>query len=345
MIVKLPEGRRTLTTSWLNGGYNEDLGAVFNHMIPHRSHGASDLEGGSVTEYLRIVADRLGLEPDKASGMLTTASMDNAVIVSDSFRGLEVTAIVTGGVEINGGRAGDPSSYYQEDERFEPVGGTVNIILLIGADLPAYSMARALMTATEAKSAALQQLMAPSRYSSGIATGTGTDMIAVVADTTSPLKLTDAGKHSKLGELIGKCVIEAVTKAVGVQSDITPISQRDMLVRMDRFGIDEARYWKVASTLEGENKKTRFIEHLRKISRNPALVAATVSVVHIIDEISWELIPENAGRKAAFSIMRELPKVLDMDIDIPADELLNEYNSILDNWIVVTSWIAKNTMP
>ena len=164
MVVKLPEGRRTLTTSWLNGGYSEELEAVFNHMIPHRSHGAGDLEGGSVPEYLRIVASRLGLEPNKASGMLTTAKMENAVVVSDSFRGLEVTAIITGGVEINGGRAGDPSSYYQEDERFEPVGGTINIILLIGADLPAYSMARSLMTATEAKSAALQQLMAPSRY-------------------------------------------------------------------------------------------------------------------------------------------------------------------------------------
>ncbi|KGK97804.1 hypothetical protein LI82_08505 [Methanococcoides methylutens] len=344
LVVKLPEGRRTLTTSWLNGGYSEELEVVFNHMIPHRSHGASDLEGGSVPEYLRIVAGRLGLEPNKASGMLTTAKMENAVVVSDSFRGLEVTAIITGGVEINGGRAGDPSSYYQEDERFEPVGGTINIILLIGADLPAYSMARSLMTATEAKSAALQQLMAPSRYSSGIATGTGTDMITVVADTTSKLKLTDSGKHSKLGELIGKCVLEAVTKAVGIQSDIKPITQRDMLVRLDRFGIDEARYWKVASTLEGENKKPGFIEQLRKISRNPALVAATVSVLHIIDEISWGLIPENAGRKAAFAIMRELPKVLDMDLEVPADELLNEYDSILDNWIVVTSWIVKNNI-
>lgn len=276
--------------------------------------------------------------------MLTTASMENAVIVSDSFRRLEVTAIVTGGVEINGGRAGDPSSYYQEDERFEPVGGTVNIILLIGADLPAYSMSRALMTATEAKSAALQQLMAPSRYSSGIATGTGTDMMSIVADATSPIKLTDAGKHSKLGELIGKCVLEAVIKTVGIQSEITPISQRDMLVRLDRFGIDEARYWKVASTLEGENKKPRFTEELRRVSRNPALVAATASVLHIIDEVAWGLIPENAGRKAAFAIMRELPQMLDMAIEMPADELLSEYNSILDNWIVATSWIVKNNM-
>ncbi|MGM0771629.1 MAG: adenosylcobinamide amidohydrolase [Halobacteriota archaeon] len=341
LIVTFPKGRKTLTTSWLNGGYHEGMEAIFNHRIPHRSHGAGDLEGGSVPEYLRIVADRLGLETEKTSGMLTTANMNNAVIVSDSFRGLEVTAIVTAGVEINGGRAGDPASYYQEDERFEPVGGTVNIILLIGADLPEYSISRAVITATEAKSAALQQLMVPSRYSKGLATGTGTDMISVVSNPASPMKLTDAGKHSKLGELIGKCVLEAVTKAVGIQSDITPITQQDMLIRLDRFRINEAQYWKVASTLEGENKKPRFTEELRKVSRNPALVAATASVLHIIDEVSWGLIPENAGRKAAFSIIRELPHLLEMDTEMPEDEILSKYNSILDNWIVATSWIIK----
>lgn len=248
--------------------------------------------------------------------MLTTASMENAVVVSDSFRGLEVTAIVTGGVEINGGRAGDEASYYQEDERFEPVGGTINAILLIGADLPDYSLTRAMITATEAKTAALQQLMAPSRYSSGIATGTGTDMMIIVADSTSPIKLTDAGKHSKLGELIGKCMIEAVIKSIGMQSGITAITQRDMLVRLERFKVDEAIYWKVASTLEGENKKPIFIEKLRRVAKDPRLVSLTASVLHIVDEVSWGLIPENAGRKAAFAIMREVPSIFDMDMDM-----------------------------
>ncbi|MBP1581088.1 MAG: hypothetical protein J6A26_01655, partial [Oscillospiraceae bacterium] len=35
----------------------------------------------------------------------------------------------------------------------------------------------------------------------------------------------NAGKHSKLGELIGKCVIESVTKAIGKQVWITNNSQ------------------------------------------------------------------------------------------------------------------------
>ncbi|NPE29265.1 adenosylcobinamide amidohydrolase [Methanococcoides sp. SA1] len=343
LFVELPEGRKTLSTSWLNGGYHNNIEHVLNHTIDNRSHGTSDLEGGNVEEYLKIVAKRLGLEPEKASGMLTTANMDNAVIVSDSFRGLEVTAIVTGGVEVNGGRAGDEASYYQEDERFEPVGGTINAILLIGADLPEYALTRAMMTATEAKTAALQQLMAPSRYSSGMATGTGTDMMIIVADSTSPIKLTDAGKHSKLGELIGKCMIEAVVRSIGMQSGITPITQRDMLVRLERFNVDEAMYWKVASTLEGENKKPIFIEKLRRVAKDPTLVSLTASMLHIIDEVSWGLIPENAGRKAAFAIMRELPPIFNIDMDLPFNDILNDHDTILDNWIRVTSWVIKNS--
>jgi len=343
LIVELPEGRKTLSTSWLNGGYNDNIESVLNHTITHRSHGAADLEGGNVEEYLKIVSKRLGIKPENATGMLTTASMENAVVVSNSFRGLEVTVIVTGGVEINGGRAGDEASYYQEDERFEPVGGTINAILLIGADLPDYALTRALMTATEAKTAALQQLMAPSRYSSGIATGTGTDMMIIVADGTSPIRLTDAGKHSKLGELIGKCMIEAVIKSIGMQSGITAITQRDMLVRLERFKVDEAMYWKVASTLEGENKKPIFIEKLRRAAKDPTLVSLTASVLHIMDEVSWGLIPENAGRKAAFAIIREVPSIFDIDIELPFNDILNDHDTILDNWIRVTSWTIKNS--
>ncbi|MHC1576089.1 MAG: adenosylcobinamide amidohydrolase, partial [Methanosarcinaceae archaeon] len=179
-------------------------------------------------------------------------------------------------------------------------------------------------------------------YSSGIATGSGTDMIAVVTDTTSSLSLTDAGKHSKLGELIGKCVIEATQESLDRQSELSPLSQRDMLVRLERFGIDEARYWKVASTLDGENRKARFLTDLRELSRTPSLVAAEVSLLHLVDEIGWGMIPENAGKHAAFGLMRQLPRILDMPQGMSVDELLSERESILDNWVKVTAWIIKN---
>ena len=341
IVAKLPKGRRTLTTSWLNGGYREDLECIINNQIPRGVKKGEELEGGDVSAYLSLLASKLGFDPSKSSGMLTAANMNNVAIVSKGFRGLEVTAIVTGGVEINGGRVGDPSSYYQENGNHFPISGTINTILVINADLPEYVMARVIMTATEAKTVALQELMVPSRYSQGIATGSGTDMIAVVSDMTSPLKLTDAGKHSKLGELIGKCVIEAIKKALEKQSELTPISQRNMLLRLERFGVDEAYYWKVASHMAGENRKMRFLKDLRELALNPSLVAATAAITHIVDEVSWGLLPETSARTMAIALIRQLPDILQCNHKPPV-ELLNDYDGIVDNLVYMTAWLVKN---
>ncbi|WP_321430961.1 adenosylcobinamide amidohydrolase [uncultured Methanolobus sp.] len=347
IVVELPPGRSTLTTSWLNGGYREDIRYVYNHQVLHAAddcHEASDLEGGSISAFAAVIAEKLGLDPLSATGLLTAANMENVAIVTRSFRDMEITAVITGGIEVNGGRAGDPASYYQDKGQCKMIPGTINTILLIGANVPHYAMMNAAVTATEAKTVAIQQLMAPSQYSEGIATGSGTDMIAVIADNTSPLHLDDAGKHSKLGELIGQCVIEATQKALAQQSELTPYSQCNMLVRLERFGIDENKYWKVASALEGENRKAHFIRELRDMSKNPALVGISASVLHIVDEISWGLIPEIAGKKAAFSAMKGIPEVLPAGKHPQLNRLLNENDSILDNWIRVTAWMAKNGM-
>ncbi|WP_298684564.1 adenosylcobinamide amidohydrolase [uncultured Methanomethylovorans sp.] len=341
IVVKLPARRRTLTTSWLNGGYREDLECIINNQIPRGVKKGEELEGGDVSAYLSLLAAKLGFDPLKSTGMLTAANMMNVAIVSKGFRGLEVTAIITGGVEINGGRVGDPASYYQENGSHFPLNGTINIIIVINADLPEYTMSRVIMTATEAKTAALQELMVPSRYSEGIATGSGTDMIAVVCDMTSPLKLTDAGKHSKLGELIGKCVIEATKRALEKQSELTPISQRNMLLRLERFGVDEAYCWNVASHMAGDNRKMRFLKDLRELAVNPLLVAATSAITHLVDEVSWGLLPETSAREAALALIRQLPDILQSN-QKPPEKLLNDYDSIIDNLVYMTAWLVKN---
>ncbi len=341
IVVKLPARRRTLTTSWLNGGYREDLECIINNQIPRGVKKGEELEGGDVSAYLSLLAAKLGFDPLKSTGMLTAANMMNVAIVSKGFRGLEVTAIITGGVEINGGRVGDPASYYQENGSHFPLNGTINTIIVINADLPEYTMSRVIMTATEAKTAALQELMVPSRYSEGIATGSGTDMIAVVCDMTSPLKLTDAGKHSKLGELIGKCVIEATKRALEKQSELTPISQRNMLLRLERFGVDEAYCWNVASHMAGDNRKMRFLKDLRELAVNPLLVAATSAITHLVDEVSWGLLPETSAREAALALIRQLPDILQSN-QKPPENLLNDYDSIIDNLVYMTAWLVKN---
>ena len=303
--------------------------------------GAFDLEGGSIEEYIKIKSRETGADPEKTCGLLTTANMQNVSIVSKTYRDLEVTAIVTGGIEVNGGRAGDPASYYEEDGIFKMLGGTINTILLINCNLPEYTMTRAIMTATEAKTVALQQLMAPSRYSNEIATGSGTDMIAIVSNNISKNILTDSGKHSKLGELIGLCVIEATTKALKNESDLTPTSQMNMLVRLERFGIEENDFWKKSCEIEGENRKNIFFEALREIAKKPVVVGQLAGVLHIMDEISWGLVPKITGKKIAIQMIRNLPELLEMDPAPELEYLLSERDDIINNWTKAMSYIIK----
>jgi adenosylcobinamide hydrolase len=301
LVVKFPGKRNAITTSYLHGGYQEHLTAVYNHEPkPTKGHCAHNLEGGSIEAYSAIHSQRLGLDPDSTACMMTAAKMKNAAIATRSFRNLEVTAIVTAGIEVNGGRAGDPASWHEEEGQTIYVGGTINTIILVNCRLPPHTLARVIMTATEAKTVAIQQLMAPSRYSTGIATGSGTDQICVISNLESPHVITWAGKHSKLGELVARCVIEATTQALAKQTNLTPETQRDMLVRLERFGIDEKKYWDVATSFEGENKKDYFIRNLRNLSKNPAVVAMVTAILHIIDEIDWGLIPEMAGKRQLF---------------------------------------------
>ncbi|MDD1691010.1 MAG: adenosylcobinamide amidohydrolase [Methanoregula sp.] len=346
IVVKLPRNRNCLITSYINGGYSEDLEAVFNHQPQPTVHCSSkDMEGGSVEAYIKIHAGRLGINPDKVAGMMTAAKMKNAAIATRSFRTLEVTAIVTAGIEVNGGRAGDPATWHEENGKSVYVGGTIVTIILVNAHLPAHALTRAVMTATEAKTVAIQQLMAPSKYSTGIATGSGTDQICIISNMDSPDVLTWTGKHSKVGELIALCVIEATTRALELQTGLSPDSQRDMLVRLERYGIDEKKYWEVASSpsFDGENKQALFIRTLREFAKKPAIVAMTASLLHICDEIGWGLVPELSGKRAALSMMKALPGLAGISRDPDWDWALDEKKSIIENWVWLSAWCVKTT--
>ena len=74
-------------------------------------------------------------------------------------------------------------------------------------------MIEAVMTVTEAKAAALQNLDIKSPISNQTATGTGTDCIAVAADPQAE-KIQYCGKHVVFGEILARLVIEAVSFSI-----------------------------------------------------------------------------------------------------------------------------------
>lgn len=183
VIIRFAGQRKVASSSLINGGVRNDLTAVLNHH-------SSEKEAMTIAAYRKNMKDlclRLGYDPHRVSTMGTGVPMKNAVVKSERYRDLSVTALVTAGAEGNPGRAGDPAAVSLLRYKDGLPHGTINIMLHYSCDMPDGTLMRSIVTATEAKSAALQELQVGSRYSSGLATGTGTDQILAVCDPAANL--------------------------------------------------------------------------------------------------------------------------------------------------------------
>ena len=117
-----------------------------------------------------------------------------------------MTAAVTAGVEGNATAAGEPATWRETEAGMQKVpayAGTINTMLLINRPLTPAALARAVVTMTEGKSAALHRLAVPSKLHVDLATGTGTDQYCIAAPCPARAPLTSASPHMKLGELVG----------------------------------------------------------------------------------------------------------------------------------------------
>ena len=227
--------RTVLSTSPFNGGLRRDLAQVFNHCCSPGDGMPCMMRAATYEEHLALVASELGLDPDRSAGLSTAANMEFMAVLTEGWGSANVTAFVTAGLEVNAGRAGDLAAWTEEVEQGKQaspdsrVEGTVNIILHFDCNLSDGALTRALITVTEAKAAALQELMVSSCFSNGIATGSGTDGAILIADASAPLRLTDTGNHSKLGEVTGRLAKRAVKEALRLQTSLTPARQHDLL--------------------------------------------------------------------------------------------------------------------
>ena len=98
----------------------------------------------------------------------------------------------------------DEAHWIEQDGVYAKTLGTINIILLTNVTLTDGALAKTIITATEAKTAALQDMDARSSVSpKNQATGTGTDNMIVVSGTDPEKKVRTTGGHAKMGELIG----------------------------------------------------------------------------------------------------------------------------------------------
>jgi len=326
VLVRFGPKRNGIVSSWLNGGYNEDLSAVFNHQLSQEN--IDKYGDGGILDFLNDLStdfyNDLDLRSDKLSGLITSADMNSYSIACEKYRGIEVIAITTAGARVNAVSAGDIASYYEinadyrydleEDESNDQNNnqnpnnpGTINTILLINTKLDESSLLLSEMIAVEAKAVALRDLMVSSNYSNEIATGTGTDGIAIFSNMDSENFTDNVSKHAKIGELIGKVVIDSIKDALAKLQWLTPTYQLNALVRLDRFqyNLDDFYndYLPSHMKMEDEDDKRKFIVSLISISKNPELVSYVSLIIHLLDQYRYGLLSKKTVLKASNSIL------------------------------------------
>lgn len=137
-------------------------------------------------------------------GFMTAVYLNKTKYTTLREQGVTVTALVTAGVS-NAASAG-----FSEPASFTP--GTINIILLVDANLTPAALVNAVITATEAKTTSLRDknILTPNGLS---ATGTSTDAICIAC--TGRGEPTDyAGSATIVGWLIARAVRECLCEAL-----------------------------------------------------------------------------------------------------------------------------------
>lgn len=134
----------------------------------------------------------------EAVGMLTSRDVSRHTLCEAEVEGVRATCLATVGLG-NAERIGHRLGRVLVDW------GTINIAVLVEAPLSDAALLEALSLAAEARTAAVLSVGLATPL--GLATGTGTDCIAVAAD---PGTGAYAGKHTQVGEALGRAVFDAV---------------------------------------------------------------------------------------------------------------------------------------
>jgi len=337
LVIHFEGKRSVVSTSNANGGYREDLEYLFNHSCESEIRQNKTLErGNNLIEHYQALAKELGLPVDRTTGLSTAARMENRSVVTFCHQALKVTTIATAGIDHNGGRAGDPAGYDEfTNQQLLPTPGTINIFLFINACLDPGTLTRAIITATEAKTAALQELMANSMYSEDLATGSGTDGIIAVAEPCSKQILFNAGKHCILGELIGKSVKQAVKEALDKQSGMNKQRQASIEWQNKRYGITASaiieRYYQLYPHSTRTSEQTvYFIENLLS---NNLLTAQTAAIIHLIDQNRWGLLQDETLTIIGYRYLNFIRESQALSPISPSCMPLSTYQSLISHLI------------
>lgn len=258
LIIEFP---KTMTLVSTLEGQRDSITSIGNHYIPPQIWSLSHRLGhDKLRDHVYHVIQK---SYNNSSFLFTGADMDNLSIQKQTFRDIVVYALVTAGVKSNAVRmSSDEGAFY------EP--GTINIIIMTNMRLSPKAMTRAIISVTEAKSAAMNDLDIRSTANPALyqATGTGTDNVIVIQGDGQDINST--GGHTKMGELIAKAVYDGILEAVYKQNGIT--MKRNIFQKL------RERHISIFDIANGDKKRAGSLETLLLDSRYASFIEASFAI-------------------------------------------------------------------
>jgi adenosylcobinamide hydrolase len=279
----------TVSSAFHNGGGAKKTCAILNVEVP-KGYGDKNLH----TDPEVLIAEssrKLNLKKDFI-GMITAACVDNFALASKSQDNIGVSVIAT--AADNEGNTCNYAESAGEEMNTKEIVGTINIIVLIDGHPNESCLVSSIITATEAKTAAMLELDIRSRYTGDAATGTITDAIAI-AETGKGEPIVYGGPASKLGQLVGYCTRKAVKEAITKGQECSP--QRSLANRLEARHLSVEKIALELSKVQSlKTDKQKLAAAITKMMQaDPVFASALLAIVKLNEEFEKGLLPPQFG--------------------------------------------------
>lgn len=207
--VLAPMPLRMLSNA-VNGGGFASANRIVNWKVP--LHYAGSDPGSDTVKQLAA----WNLDSEATIALLTAAKLTHVSLQEESGNQFSLVCCATAGTS-NAASAGSPRETFPS---YMP--GTINIIVLVDGRMTDAAMVNAIITITEAKSAALRDLGIRDACTGLVATSTTTDAVVLGVNSRSSRYTSVhryAGAATEIGNAIGRLVYESVYEAARTQRE------------------------------------------------------------------------------------------------------------------------------
>ncbi|MGO4106742.1 adenosylcobinamide amidohydrolase [Paenibacillus sp. YAF4_2] len=206
--ITSPVQLKTLSNAIHNGGMAEAY-TIVNWKVPLDYAGMDPVADTESQLY------HWGYRPEQTIGLLTAAKLTHASVAELEGDRFKLLCITTAGTR-NAARAGLPRETFSAYSA-----GTINTVLLIDGQMTESAMTNVVITYTEAKAAALQDLQLLDPENGQIATGTTTDAVVIGVSGSMEYEALHAyaGTATTIGNAIGRLVYNTVYESCQTQHE------------------------------------------------------------------------------------------------------------------------------